>query len=71
MPYQISFKNKNTKNKWIRNVNIFKTKKEAESTAQWIRQQYANPDHTGGKTYCRIFKVSDPKKAKTVRRESK
>ena len=40
MPYKLTFKNKFTKNRWVENVNTFRTKKDAKSTAEYIKNQH-------------------------------
>jgi len=56
MPYKVRFKNRFTKNRWVENVNDFRTKKDAKSTAEYIRTQ---KDDKGKKvsTQVKIIKV--------------
>ena len=56
MPYKLKFKNKFTKNKWVQNVSVFRTKQDADSTAKYIKNQH---DDKGKKvkTQVKITKV--------------
>jgi len=57
MPYKLKFKNKFTKNKWVENVNTFRTKASAKSNADYIKKQH-DSDGKLVKTQVRITKVA-------------
>ncbi|MHA1166530.1 MAG: hypothetical protein ACTSRU_01830 [Candidatus Hodarchaeales archaeon] len=63
MPYKLKFKNKFTKNRWVVNVNAFKTKRDANSTAKYIKNQH-DAEGKKVKTEVKISKVVKPKKRK-------
>jgi hypothetical protein len=56
MPYKIRFKSRFTKNRWVENVNSFRTKADAKSTADYIKKQKDEKGKTL-KTSVKIIKV--------------